>query len=64
LQLLTDLRAQPEAILLVRSGRTLEELLRDLPESVEFVPDPRPSLVTVGWVRPRAGPAGVLFARR
>jgi dolichol-phosphate mannosyltransferase len=50
-RLLADLRARPETLLLVKSGRALRELLDDLPESVEFVTRGRQGLVTVGRVR-------------
>jgi hypothetical protein len=56
-RLLADLRAHPETLLLVRSGRTLRELLDVLPGSLEFAPRRRPQgAVAVGWVRPRAQP--------
>jgi dolichol-phosphate mannosyltransferase len=58
-RLLADLRAHPETLLLVRSGRTLHELLDELPGSLEFVPRRRPQgAVAVGWVRARAQPTG------
>ncbi|HTU19113.1 MAG TPA: glycosyltransferase [Gemmataceae bacterium] len=58
-QLLADLCTRPRTLLLIKSGKALEELLRDLPESVEFIPHGQPGLVTAGWVRPRK-----LVARR
>jgi hypothetical protein len=55
-RLLADLRARPETLLLVKSGRVLRELLDDLPDSVEYVTRGRQGAVTVGRVRAR-GPA-------
>jgi hypothetical protein len=52
-QLLADLQSRPRTLLLAKSGKTFEELLRDLPDSVEFAVSGRPGLVTAGWVRPR-----------
>jgi hypothetical protein len=52
-RLLADLRAQPETLLLVKSGRVLREVLADLPGSVEFVTHGRQGLVTIGRVRAR-----------
>ncbi len=61
-RLLADLRARPETLLLVKSGRFLRDLLDDLPESVEFETRGRQGLVTVGRVRARAPVPGALFA--
>jgi 4-amino-4-deoxy-L-arabinose transferase-like glycosyltransferase len=55
-QLLSDLRSQPRTLLLVNSGKALDELLRELPDSLEFVSRGRPGLVAAGWVRPRPEP--------
>jgi 4-amino-4-deoxy-L-arabinose transferase-like glycosyltransferase len=55
-QLLADLRTRPRTLLLVRSGRHLDELLRELPDSVVFVSHGRPGFVTGGWVCPRSEP--------
>jgi 4-amino-4-deoxy-L-arabinose transferase-like glycosyltransferase len=52
-QLLADLRAQPRMLLLVKSGKAFDELLRELPESCEFVPHGRPGLVIAGSLRRR-----------
>jgi 4-amino-4-deoxy-L-arabinose transferase-like glycosyltransferase len=62
-RLLADLRARPETLLLVKSGRPLRELLDDLPESVEFVTRGRRGLVTVGRVRARGPAPASMFAR-
>jgi hypothetical protein len=51
-QLLADLRFQPRILLLVKSGKALKELRRDLPYCIQFVPHGRPGLVTAGWIRP------------
>jgi dolichol-phosphate mannosyltransferase len=51
-QLWADLRARPETLLLVKSGSTLDDLLRELPDSLEFMAPEEPGLVTAGWVRP------------
>jgi dolichol-phosphate mannosyltransferase len=51
--LLRDLRQRPGAILVVKSGRILDELLRELPESVEFVSSARDAAVTVGRIQTR-----------
>ncbi len=63
-QLLADLRSRPRTLMLVKSGKVLEELLRDLPESIEFVAHGRPGVVTAGWVYPRPEPPGAIYARR
>jgi dolichol-phosphate mannosyltransferase len=55
-QLLADLRGLPRTLLVVKSGKVLEDLLRELPDSVEFVTRGRPGVVTTGWVRPRQEP--------
>jgi dolichol-phosphate mannosyltransferase len=62
-RLLADLRARPRVLLLVKSGPVLEELLRELPPSVEFVARGRPGAITAGWVRPREEAPPVLVAR-
>jgi dolichol-phosphate mannosyltransferase len=63
-RLLADLRARPRVLLLVKSGPVLEELLRELPPSVEFVARGRPGAITAGWVRPREEAPPVLVAGR
>jgi 4-amino-4-deoxy-L-arabinose transferase-like glycosyltransferase len=52
-QLFADLRSRPRTLLLVKSRKHLEELLREWPSSVEFVALGPPGFVTAGWVRPR-----------
>ena len=46
----------------IKSDRSLDELLRDLPGSMEFVPHGRQGSVTVGWVRQRLEVPATLFA--
>lgn len=52
-QLLAELAKGSEVLLLVRSGKPLQELLRELPESVEYLADRRPGVVTAGLTRRR-----------
>jgi 4-amino-4-deoxy-L-arabinose transferase-like glycosyltransferase len=63
-QLFDDLRRRRDTLLLVKSGKVLDDLLKELPESVEFVTRGKPGAVTVGWVRQRAEPAKEAFAER
>jgi dolichol-phosphate mannosyltransferase len=63
-QLLNDLRSRPDTLLLVKSGKVLEDLLGELPASMEFVTRGRQGAVTVGWVRVRGEPDGPALARR
>jgi hypothetical protein len=51
--LFDDLKARPDTLLLVKSGKVKDELLKELPASVEFVTRGKPGAVTVGWVRQR-----------
>jgi 4-amino-4-deoxy-L-arabinose transferase-like glycosyltransferase len=52
-QLLADLHNRPQTLLLVKSGKHREELLRDWPDTIEFMAYSQPGLVTASWVRPR-----------
>jgi dolichol-phosphate mannosyltransferase len=63
-QLLADLRLRPRTLLLVKSGRVLDDLLRELPDSLEFVARGRPGVVTAGWVQPRPEAPSARYARR
>jgi dolichol-phosphate mannosyltransferase len=63
-QLIADLRAQPETILFIKSDRSLEELLHDLPASLEFVQLEKSEIVTAGIVRPRPEVPASLMAQR
>jgi 4-amino-4-deoxy-L-arabinose transferase-like glycosyltransferase len=53
-QLLADLHSRQRTLLLVKSGKVLDELLQELPDSIEFTSQNRPGLVTAVWVRPRS----------
>lgn len=55
-RLIADLHRQRYTLLFVRSGRPVEELLRDLPETVAFEPERQGGGVVVGWVRLRGQP--------
>jgi 4-amino-4-deoxy-L-arabinose transferase-like glycosyltransferase len=61
--LLDDLRSRPDTLLLVKSGRSLRELLDDLPDSVEFVTRGRQGVVTAGYVRARDAASTTRYAR-
>jgi 4-amino-4-deoxy-L-arabinose transferase-like glycosyltransferase len=50
-QLLADLRTRQKTLLLVKSGPAMDELLRQLPFSVEFLGRDQPGLIHAGWVR-------------
>ncbi len=50
-QLVADLQANPRALAFIKSDHSLNELLHDLPESLEFVPRGRQGGVAVGWLR-------------
>ncbi len=63
-QMLADLRSRPRTLLLVKSGKVLDDLLRELSDSIEFVAHGRPGVVTAGWVRPRREPSEAAYARR
>jgi dolichol-phosphate mannosyltransferase len=62
--LIADLHAQPQALVFVKSDHSYKELLRDLPATLEFVPQGRKGNVTVGLVRHRReAPPGVMAER-
>jgi dolichol-phosphate mannosyltransferase len=63
-QLIDDLRKRPATVIVVKSGRDLENLLHDLPASLEFVPQGRQGALAVGQVRPREEAPSELFAER
>ncbi len=52
-RLITDLQSVPETLVFVKSGPSLDDLLRRLPSSVEFIPSSHGEIVTAGIVRPR-----------
>jgi dolichol-phosphate mannosyltransferase len=58
------LGARPNGVLVVKSDGPLEEVLRALPASLEFVPHGRRGPVTVGRVRPRPVAPDAVLARR
>src|SRR5262249_22305717 len=61
-ELLAALRANPRTLAFIKSDRSLDDLLRDLPGFLEFVPRGRHGGVTVGWVRHRWQVPPTLFA--
>jgi dolichol-phosphate mannosyltransferase len=63
-QLIADLRARPRTLAFVKSDHSLNDLLHDLPRSLEFVPRGRRGNVTVGWVRPRLEVPTTIFVER
>jgi len=58
-RLIADLQSRPETIMFVKSGHVLDDLLRLLPDSLEFVPRGRSSWMTAGLVRRRPLTAGI-----
>jgi dolichol-phosphate mannosyltransferase len=60
--LIADIRNHPRTLAFVKSERSLHELLRDLPGSLEFVPQGRQGAVAVGWIRKRAEVPDTFFA--
>ena len=50
-RLIADLLSRAETPVLVKSGRTVEELVQALPDSLEFVPWNPSGLITAGMVR-------------
>ncbi len=63
-QLIQDVRSRPGTLLLVKSGPLLNDLLQDLPGTVEFVRHGRHGAVTAGWVRSRTAPADDMLAEK
>jgi hypothetical protein len=63
-QLIADLRANPRTLAFIKSDHSLDEVLRELPQSMEFVPRGQQGSVTAGWVRQRFEAPATLFARR
>jgi hypothetical protein len=64
LHLIEDLRRKPGTMLVVKAGRDLDNLLHELPASLEFLPNGRQGLLVIGHVRTREeAPAGA-FAKR
>jgi len=52
-RLLSDLDANACTLAFVKAGHSLDDLLQELPGSLEFLPRGRQAGVTVGWVRQR-----------
>jgi 4-amino-4-deoxy-L-arabinose transferase-like glycosyltransferase len=52
-RLIADLERFPETILFVKTGPVVDDLLRHLPSSLEFVPSSEGEIVTAGVVRAR-----------
>jgi dolichol-phosphate mannosyltransferase len=52
-QFIADLLRSQRTLLFVHAGRDAQELLRDLPPSLEFTLEQRSGPVLAGWVRPR-----------
>jgi dolichol-phosphate mannosyltransferase len=63
-QLIADLRSNPRTLAFIKSDHSLDDILRDLPGSLEFVPRGRQGNVAVGWVRQRLEVPGTLLADR
>jgi hypothetical protein len=63
-QLIGDLKANPRSLAFVKSDQSLDELVRDLPGSMEFVPHGRQGSVAVGWVQQKLEVPPALFANR
>jgi hypothetical protein len=63
-QLIDDLQRNMATVLVVKSGHDLEDLMRELPASLEFSAHGRQGLLVVGQVRPRREAPAVLFAKR
>jgi hypothetical protein len=63
-QFIADLRANPRTLAFIKSDHSLDDILRDLPGWLEFVPRGRQGNVTVGWVRRRLEVPGTLLADR
>jgi 4-amino-4-deoxy-L-arabinose transferase-like glycosyltransferase len=63
-QMLRDLQQRDGTLLVVKSGRPLQELLAELPAGVEFVSHGKQGAVTVGWVCTRVEPLPATYAQR
>jgi dolichol-phosphate mannosyltransferase len=62
-QLLADLRAHPDTLVLVKS-EAVKQLEAELPTSLTFVPRAQQGVLTAGWVRRRDGPPDGRLAQR
>jgi dolichol-phosphate mannosyltransferase len=63
-RLMADLAAQPQALVFVKSDHSYQDLLRDLPPMLEFMPRGRRGTVVVGLVRYRQELPSSVLARR
>ncbi len=63
-QLFADLKRRPDTLLLVKSGKVKDDLLKELPASVEFVTRGKAGAVTVGRLRQRTEPTTGTYAER
>jgi 4-amino-4-deoxy-L-arabinose transferase-like glycosyltransferase len=63
-ELIGDLRSNPRTLAFIKSDHSLDEVLHDLPRSLEFVPRHQENSVTVGWIRQRLEVPATLFAER
>jgi 4-amino-4-deoxy-L-arabinose transferase-like glycosyltransferase len=62
--LIEDLQRNPATVLVVKSGRDLDTLLREMPASLEFLPQGRQGLLVIGQVRQREEASSGVFAKR
>jgi dolichol-phosphate mannosyltransferase len=60
-QLLADLATRQRTLLLVKSGKARDELMRELPESIKFESAGREGFVTASWVHPRSKVNGAKY---
>jgi len=63
-RLVADLASAPRTLLFVKSNRALEDLLRDLPASHQFVPSGRRGTIVVGYVVGRDRALNARYAQR
>ena len=63
-RLMAALRDQARALAFIKSDHSLNEFLRDLPDTLEFVPQGRQGQVTAGWIVPRWQAAGDVLVER
>ena len=63
-ELIAALAEQSRTLLFVKADHSLEEILRDLPGSLQFVPCGRQGPVRVGLIQPRPEAEPHLFAER
>jgi hypothetical protein len=61
-RMIDDMKNRPETLVVIKSGRDTEALIRDLPASLEFIARGRQGAFSVGMVRLRATAPYDLFA--